>query len=785
MEPAGHSKPSVGAGRGGRVERKFSGWRWSCGVGVLWCDSVVAVDSLPSLTEQSRLKPLIGDYSAGKLNAQRGIATVGDLLEWTPTRYASFESDLSHARDGEHLVAVADIERVTVVARNRGRPATGKNAIVKLVISDGRTVLPVTFFGDYGTTKTLVPGVRAVWMGKVTSWGGQPQLTSPDYELIAQDRAEDEPGLLPLYPHTERLRNSAILIAVRVVLDQIEHLPDPIPERVRRRHRLMSRLDAYRSLHRPRGWAQIEAARRRMRFEEALVLQVALAQRRAAQARDRTLSRRPREGGVLAAFDARLPFQLTSGQQQVAATLAEEMARETPMHRLLQGEVGSGKTVVALRAMLAAVDSGGQAALLAPTEVLAQQHHRSITEMMGDLAAGGMLTFEDGIGAPTDARTKVVLLTGSQSTATRRRVLSDIATGEAGIVVGTHALIQESVGFHDLALVVVDEQHRFGVEQRDALRAKGTHPPHVLVMTATPIPRTVAMTVFGDMETSVLRELPAGRAEISTHVVHASNQGWWERSWQRVAEEARVGRQVFVVCPRIGEPDEQLGDVVDPTAHVDDSDGTEPAGDEAATPMAGVYAVHTLLSQHPALQGVRLGMLHGRMTPEDKDTTMRAFAAGEIDVLVSTTVIEVGVDVPNATVMVVMDADRFGISQLHQLRGRIGRGGLPGLCLLMTAADSEMARARLTAVAETTDGFELARLDLASRREGDVLGASQSGTSSLKYLGVIDHEEIIVAAREEAIALVGDDATLAGSPDLLAAIDRLEREDRAAFLERG
>lgn len=750
-----------------------------------WCDSVVAVDSLPSLTEQSRLKALVGDYTAGKLNAQRGIATVGDLLEWTPTRYASYESDLSHARDGEHLVAVADVERVGVFARNRSRPATGKNAIVKLTISDGRTSMPVTFFGDYGKTKTLVPGVRAVWMGKVTTFNGQPQLTSPDYELVAEDRGEDEPGLLPLYPHTERLRNSAIIIAVRVVLDQIEDLPDPIPESVRRRHRLMSRLEAYRGLHRPRDWAQIEAARRRMRFEEALVLQVALAQRRAVQARDRTVSRRPRQGGLLAAFDARLPFELTTGQQQVAATLAEEMARETPMHRLLQGEVGSGKTIVALRAMLAAVDSGGQAALLAPTEVLAQQHHRSITRMMGDLAAGGMLTFEDGIGASTDVSTKVVLLTGSQSTATRRQALSDIATAEAGIVVGTHALLQESVGFHDLALVVVDEQHRFGVEQRDALRAKGAHPPHVLVMTATPIPRTVAMTVFGDMETSVLRELPAGRAEVSTHVVHASNQAWWERSWKRVAEEARAGRQVFVVCPRIGEPGERLGDAVDPKSSFDDSDGTEPVGDEAATPLAGVYAVHTLLSQHPALEGVRLGMLHGRMTPEDKDATMRAFTAGEIDVLVSTTVIEVGVDVPNATVMVIMDADRFGISQLHQLRGRVGRGGLPGLCLLMTAADSEAARTRLTEVAATTDGFELARLDLAYRREGDVLGASQSGTSSLKHLGVIDHEEIIVSAREEATALVEDDAVVADHPDLVAAVDRLEREDRAAFLERG
>ena len=746
---------------------------------------MVVVDPLPSLTEQSRLRPLIGDYPAGKLSAQRGITTVGDLLEWTPTRYVPYESDLSHAREGEHLVAVAEIEKVTVAPRNRNRPATGKNAIIKLTISDGRTSMPVTFFGDYGKLKVLTPGVQAIWMGKVTSFRGDPQLTAPDYEIVAEDRGEDEPGLLPLYTHTERLRNSAIMIAVRVVLDQLEDLPDPIPEDVRRRHGLMSRLDAYRTLHRPRNRADLQVARHRMRFEEAFVLQVALAQRRAQQARFRTISRHPQPEGLLAAFDARLPFELTVGQREVARTIAEEMARETPMHRLLQGEVGSGKTVVALRAMLAAVDSGGQAALLAPTEVLAQQHHRSITAMMGDLASAGMLTFEDGIGAPTGPSTKVVLLTGSLSTASRRQALSDIATGEAGIVVGTHALIQESVGFHDLALVVVDEQHRFGVEQRDALRAKGAHPPHVLVMTATPIPRTVAMTVFGDMETSVLRELPAGRAEISTHVVPTSNEAWWERSWQRVAEEARVGRQVFVVCPRIGDEGERVGDTVDGAASFDDSDGSEPAGEEAARPMASVYAVHALLSEHPALAGVRLGMLHGRMSPEDKDATMRSFAAGDIDVLVSTTVIEVGVDVPNATVMVIMDADRFGISQLHQLRGRVGRGGLPGLCLLMTAVDSPEVLSRLHAVAGTTDGFELARLDLLYRREGDVLGASQSGGSSLKHLGVIDHEETIVQAREEAVVLVESDASLSAHPDLAAAVDRLEQEDKAAFLERG
>ena len=755
-------------------------------VGPAWCDDGVTVDPLPSITEATRLRPLIGDYPAGKLKA-RGIETVGALLAWVPRRYATYEGDLSEARVGEHLVAVADVTAVTVSPRRRDQRMSAKNSIMRLTISDGRTSMPVTFFGAYGREKVLAPGVRAVWMGKVDSFNGQPQLTSPDYEIVAEDRGEDEPGLLPLYTHIDRLRNSTVIMSVRVVLDQIEDLPDPVPADVRARHGLMGRLAAFRALHRPGSLADVAAARHRMRFEEAFVLQVALARRRAELARDRTVPRRPIEGGLLSEFDARLPFELTQGQRAVAGELASEMARESPMHRLLQGEVGSGKTVVALRAMLAAVDSGGQAALLAPTEVLAQQHHRSITAMMGGLAEAGMLSFVDGVAPSPGASTRVVLLTGSLSTAARRQALSDIATGQAGIVVGTHALLEAGVEFLDLALVVIDEQHRFGVEQRDALRAKAAHPPHVLVMTATPIPRTVAMTVFGDMETSTLRELPAGRAPITTHVVEAAKATWVERTWTRLGEEVRAGRQAYVVCPRIGEPDERLGEPAAPGAGFDDSDGAEPASaDGSQTPLTGVYAVHALLVEHPALAGVRIAMLHGRMTPEDKDATMRAFASGEVDVLVATTVIEVGVDVANATVMVIMDADRFGISQLHQLRGRVGRGGLPGLCLLMTATtDPSGALERLRSVAGSTDGFELARLDLRQRREGDILGAGQSGRSSLRHLGVIDDEDVIVAAREDATRLVDADPDLSDHPVLVAALGSLVDDDKAAFLERG
>jgi ATP-dependent DNA helicase RecG len=440
------------------------------------------------------------------------------------------------------------------------------------------------------------------------------------------------------------------------------------------------------------------------------------------------------------------------------------------MHRLLQGEVGSGKTVVALRAMLAVVDSGGQAALLAPTEVLAQQHHRSITEMLGPLAERGLL-------GGADHGTRVALLTGSQSAAVRRQMLDDIDTAEAGIVVGTHALIQDKVEFDDLGLVVVDEQHRFGVEQRDALRAKAKTPPHLLVMTATPIPRTVAMTVFGDLDVSTLTELPAGRPPITSHVVPTWDKPHFlERAWQRIREEVAAGHQAFVVTPRIG----------------DDEGAEESTGDDVALdllsarrPPVAVVDVAAQLRDGP-LAGLRLEVLHGRLPSETKEDVMRRFAAGQTDVVVATTVIEVGVDVPNATVMVVMDAERFGVSQLHQLRGRIGRGSAAGLCLLVTEAEEgSPARERLEAVAATLDGFELSRLDLETRREGDVLGASQSGRrSSLRLLRVIKDEDVIEKAREDATEVVAADPELADHPELRDLVDRLVSDDRADYLDK-
>ncbi len=440
--------------------------------------------------------------------------------------------------------------------------------------------------------------------------------------------------------------------------------------------------------------------------------------------------------------------------------------------------------------MLGVIDGGGQAALLAPTEVLAVQHHRSISAMLGPLAEAGLL------GGASDG-TRLALLTGSQSAAERRSNLLLAASGEAGIVVGTHALIQEHVQFAELGLVVVDEQHRFGVEQRDALRAKVEGAtPHTLVMTATPIPRTVAMTVFGDMETSTLSEVPAGRQPITTHVVRGPQASWVQRTWQRVAEEVAAGGQVYVVCPRIGEeddPDLPEGTTIGPGRPIEGEGAATPAepGEQDTTESGaggqihGVLQVARALRELPATAGLRIGLLHGRQSTEEKDTVMRAFTVGELDVLVATTVIEVGVDVPNATQMVIIDADRFGISQLHQLRGRIGRGSKPGLCLLMTQEAESQSLERLEAVAATTDGFELARLDLAQRREGDVLGASQSGArSSLRLLRLSRDEELISLAHEDAWHLVGQDPDLTGHPELRAELDRLDAE-RAAFLERG
>ncbi|MFE5510558.1 helicase-related protein [Streptomyces sp. NPDC056529] len=1068
------------------------------------------MERVPALDEP--LKKSLGPATAKVMAEALDLHTVGDLLHHYPRRYAE-RGELTTLSDlplDEHVTVVAQVADARVLTFNGSK---GRGQRLEVTITDGSGRLQLVFFGKgvHKPHKDLLPGTRAMFAGKVSLFNRRLQLAHPSYELLRGDREESVDvwagALIPIYPATTKLESWKIAKAVDAVLPGAADAVDPLPDALREGRGLAELPDALRMIHRPRTKADIAAARERLKWDEAFVLQVALARRRHADTQLPAVPRRPAPDGILDAFDAKLPFTLTDGQRKVSKEIFDDLATDHPMHRLLQGEVGSGKaqpldslvltpegfrrmgdmlvgdevivptgdiavvdgvfpqgerdvwrialsdgssvecddehlwivgtscgwhrgqtpkvmttreirhdlhkangsskwylpvatpvdlgsdstlpldpyllgallgdgsfrhnlrlstidaeihdavanivapdcrlvpvagsrcdytiqlarraggvrnpvihalrelglwglsshdkfvpeqfrntsiksrlallqglldtdgtvgkdgmsmslctvsprlaadvawlvrslggrarilpkkaalnvsvalpeeyppfrltrkaertrprpkyntfrrgiravehvgrkpvqcisvahpshayvtdhftvthnTMVALRAMLAVVDSGGQAAMLAPTEVLAQQHHRSVTEMMGELAEGGML-------GGADRATKVVLLTGSMGTAARRQALLDLVTGEAGLVIGTHALIEDKVQFHDLGLVVVDEQHRFGVEQRDALRGKGKQPPHLLVMTATPIPRTVAMTVFGDLETSVLDQLPAGRSPIASHVVPAADKPHFlARAWERVREEVENGHQAYVVCPRIGDEEDQKKK---PRASEGD--------DAEKRPPLAVLDVAEKLRTGP-LAGLRIAVLHGRMHPDDKDDVMRRFAAGDLDVLVATTVIEVGVNVPNATAMVIMDADRFGVSQLHQLRGRVGRGSAPGLCLLVTEMpEASPARQRLGAVASTLDGFELSRIDLEQRREGDVLGQAQSGVrSSLRVLTVIDDEEVIAAAREEATALVLADPDLTTQPGLRTALDALLDKDREEYLEKG
>ncbi|WP_155057677.1 helicase-related protein [Streptomyces blattellae] len=1030
------------------------------------------MDLVPALDEP--LKKVLGPATAKVMAEHLGLHTVGDLLHHYPRRYEE-RGQLTHLADlpmDEHVTVVAMVADARLHSFASSKAPRGKGQRLEVTITDGSGRLQLVFFGHgvHKPHKELLPGTRAMFAGKVSVFNRRLQLAHPAYELLRGDTEEAEEtvetwagALIPLYPATAKLESWKIGKALQTVLPSAQEALDPLPDTLREDRGLLPLPEALLKIHRPHTKADIDDARSRLKWDEAFVLQVALARRRHADALLPAVARKPTPDGLLTAFDDRLPFTLTDGQRKVSKEIFDDLATEHPMHRLLQGEVGSGKaqpldslvltpagfrrmgdmrvgdeiivpdgetalvdgvfpqgerdvwrliltdgsqvecddehlwivgtsrgwhrgqapevmttrelrkdtfeadgsskwylpaaapvdlggdcalpldpylfglllgdgsfphddlrlptidgeprdavaagargkfvpdgfkntsvknrlallqglldtdgtvhadglsislrpasrrladdvawlvrslggrarvlpedaactvslalpdeyapfrlrrkagrvrprppedhtfrrgiraveyagrkpvqcisvahpsrayvtdhftvthnTMVALRAMLTVVDAGGQSAMLAPTEVLAQQHHRSIVEMMGELAEGGML-------GGAEQATKVVLLTGSMGAAARRQALLDLVTGEAGIVIGTHALIEDKVQFHDLGLVVVDEQHRFGVEQRDALRGKGKQPPHLLVMTATPIPRTVAMTVFGDLETSVLDQLPAGRSPIASHVVPAADKPHFlARAWERVREEVGKGHQAYVVCPRIGDEEE-------------DPKKKKSAEDEAEKrPPLAVLDVAGQLAKGP-LQGLGVEVLHGRMHPDDKDAVMRRFAAGETDVLVATTVIEVGVNVPNATVMVIMDADRFGVSQLHQLRGRVGRGSAPGLCLLVTdMPEASAARQRLNAVAATHDGFELSRIDLEQRREGDVLGQAQSGArTSLRMLAVIEDEEIIAEAREEAAAVVAADPELKQLPGLRTALDALLDEEREQYLEKG
>ena len=718
----------------------------------------------------NKLVNVVGDRTAKVLDTVFGYRTVSDLLHHYPRRYLvrGELSDIAELKEGDEVTVLAEIFSSSS-RKLHGR----KGSILEVIVTDGSAKMSLTFFNQAWREKELRVGRQGLFAGKVGVFNGKRQLAHPDYEMVPDGSDVDSAvagfagKFLPLYPASSKLPSWKIAQCVNLAINSLNEVSDFMPAHILEKFKYPNTNQALVQIHNPVDLDSAELSKARLTFDEAFLLQLLLLERRAELRALKTTARPVKAAGILEAFDKSLPWKLTPGQLEVAKEIENDLAADIPMHRLLQGEVGSGKTVVALRAMLAVVDSGGQAALLAPTEVLAAQHLRTLEKLLGPLAQGGML---DG----AENATQITLLTGSQSAAERKEALSLAASGQAGIVIGTHALLSESVKFSDLGLIVVDEQHRFGVEQRDALKAKAVNPPHLLVMTATPIPRTVAMTVFGDLDVSTLRELPLGRQPITTHVVPTMEKPTFlDRAWERIREEVSQGHQAYIVAPRIAAGSSEDADL--DFLYGEQSPDIESVEDLAPKLHGG------------ALKGLRIAPLHGRLSTELKDATMKAFAAGEIDVLVSTTVIEVGVDVPNATVIVIMDADRFGVSQLHQLRGRVGRGTSPGLCLLVSSAPVESpARERLEAVSKTQDGFELSRIDLEQRREGDVLGATQSGNRShLRLLRVLRDEKLIEDARTAAAELLEIDGALERYPLLKEELEVLKSDSAATYIDKG
>ena len=716
---------------------------------------------------ETKLVDVIGDRTAKAVAAELGYKTVGDFLHHYPRRYVKRGelTDIAKLREGEEATVLAKVHSV----KSR-RMANRKQVIVEVIIEDNnREKMSLTFFNQAWREKEMRVGRQGLFAGKIGTFKGMRQLAHPELEWLPGDSdVEDAIGAfadkyLPIYPATGKFASWKIAKALEIVLDSLDEVEDFLPSEIKSENGFPGLTDSFKEVHRPTDIKSAEKAIARLTFDEAYLLQLTMLKQKRELANIHTVARIPKKDGVLAAFDKQLPFQLTPGQIEVSAEIFNDLLADHPMHRLLQGEVGSGKTIIALRAALNIIDGNGQVALLAPTEVLAQQHFRTTLKQLGDLATKGKL------GAP-ECAIEVSLLTGSMSPGEKKEIHTRIKNGEIDFVIGTHALLSEAVGFKDLGLIIVDEQHRFGVEQRDALRAKAETPPHLLVMTATPIPRTVAITVFGDLDISTLTELPLGRTPITTHLVNAlTKPKYLDRAWQRIREEVAEGHQAYVVAPRISAGTSEDADM-------DFLFGTESKDSAAVTELAPELATG-------ALKGIRIAELHGKLPADEKEAAMQAFANKEIDVLVSTTVIEVGVDVPNATVMVIMDADRFGISQLHQLRGRIGRGSAPGLCLLITKVpEDSLAFERLTAVANTLDGFELARIDLDQRREGDVLGVSQSGSRShLKLLRVLRDEEIILSARKAAEITLEQGI----SSTLEREINKLLVEREVEYLDKG
>ena len=724
---------------------------------------------------------VVGGKTADVLEKSFGMKTVEDLLRYYPRRYVvrGELSNISELIEGEETTVLAAIDSVN------HRNIKSKH-LLEVIITDGTSKMSCTFFNQPWRERALKPGTQGLFAGKVGTFNGRAQLTHPDYHLIIDGENPDEEAasfagkFIPVYPTTSKMQTWKLTKCIELAVDALDDVEDFIPQSILQELKLPTLKEALKRIHAPESLADAESAKKRLTFDEALLLQLLLAQRRAEIAGLAATPRNISTDGLVAKFEAMLPFEYTEGQKEVIKEIENDMRKAHPMHRLLQGEVGSGKTVIALRAALSVIESGGQAALLAPTEVLAVQHGKTIEKLLGELAFGGTI-----IGG--EFGTQISLLTGSMSKENKKKELARIASGEVGIVVGTHALIQDGVEFKDLALVIVDEQHRFGVEQRDALRMKAKVPPHLLVMTATPIPRTVAMTIFGDLDISTLRQLPGGRSPIATHVIPVLEKPkYLERAWERIKEEVGKGHQAYIVAPRISDNSETKVKFSEKDIAIAKLMGDSLEDLDSDEDLASVEGLAPKLATGP-LKGLRIAPLHGRQSSELKEETMDAFSKGEIDVLVSTTVIEVGVDVPNASTMVIMDADRFGVSQLHQLRGRVGRGKVPGLCLLVSrSAQDSVAMERLNAVAGTLDGFELSRIDLDQRREGDVLGSAQSGRKShLRLLKVLRDEAVIESARKVAIKIIEEDPKLTNNKILASEVLKLKEQEETSFMDKG
>ncbi|MDQ4070648.1 MAG: ATP-dependent DNA helicase RecG, partial [Actinomycetota bacterium] len=626
----------------------------------------------------------VGDKKAEGLE-DMGIRTVLDLLTHYPRRYLdrTRQASIAQLKQNEEAMVLATVKRV------QSRRTRQRRALVEVDVFDGSSYLHCVFFNQPWRARQLSVGTQAVFFGKLERYRGRSQMTNPIVDLVG-----DRTGrIVPIYPQSEKsgIQTWELASFVEEALARAGPLADPLPAEWRDRLDLVGRTWAFRTIHNPESMAAAQAARRRLVVDELLRLQLALVMRKRAIERESKGIRHVVDGELVRRFHRALPFPLTGAQQRAIAEIAADLAGPHPMHRLLQGDVGSGKTLVAVTALLMAVQGGYQGAFMAPTEVLAEQHALSVRHLLGSLSVPDQATLTG------DRPLRVELLTNRTAAGERSRILAGLADGSVDLLLGTHALLEEKVAFRALGVVVIDEQHRFGVEQRAALRGKGDD-PDVLVMTATPIPRTAAMTVYGDLDVTVLDEMPPGRSPVVT--TWARGELEEAAAYERVATEVAAGRQAYVVCPLVEE--------------------SEKVAAKAAT--AEFERLRT-----EVWPDLRLALLHGQMPPKEKEAVMASFRAGDVDVLVATTVIEVGVDVPNATVMLIEDADRFGMAQLHQLRGRVGRGAAQSWCYLLGAATTPESEARLAAVAASTDGFELAEVDLEIRGEGTVLGTRQKG----------------------------------------------------------